>query len=478
MSRRSGRKSYTSTQDTTSDLQPPLEEETLVDEEEDSVEEEDDEITRCICGHDELQPNYINKDLEALLNKEFLIKIDHGLFIQCDRCGVWQHGYCVGLFENDDVPEKYWCELCKPELHIIITEGPPIKSKRTLYKPVNDRRRKIEQLSNSKDSTTGNNKRKRNTPPNTGAANNNNNNNANNNNSNSNNSTGKLSRKERRHHHHHFDEEEDDEYKEALQRAIRESAKESGVALDKPDDSESGNSPKRRSRHSTTNPSPNQTTPPTTTGTTNDPIGEKYNNDDDDDPAPDSKRPKIEVEGPTDSDVNDLDTTSALEDDTMNDSAGVKREPRRGKPRAKISSKSKKAKLQQPTSSASSSASSSTKSSATNGAKPLPSREELINQPSKPRYVSDRSSIYELRKRTGAILEWLARSQLELEEEKSHKLELFNFQQVEVTGDGSHDDPQRDAAKLEVTFNENLVLMEKLTEKILNWEQNFGKYAP
>ena len=41
-----------------------------------------------------------------------------------------------------------------------------------------------------------------------------------------------------------------------------------------------------------------------------------------------------------------------------------------------------------------------------------------IKQPSKPRYVNDKSSIFELRKRTIAILEWLGRSQVELQEEK------------------------------------------------------------
>ncbi|KAG7660811.1 CTI6 [[Candida] subhashii] len=484
MSRRSGRKAYTTDRDTTLTDQPPPppEEELIIDEEEDSIEEdeelleEDDEVTRCICAHDELQPNYINKDLESLLNKEFQIKIDHGLFIQCDRCGVWQHGYCVGLFENDDVPEKYWCEVCKPELHILITEGPPIKSKRTLYKPVNDRRRKVEQLSTANNTTTNNNnnntttannnnKRKRNSPTASTASTTTSTKSA---------SSAKQNRKERerRHHHHHdYDEEEDDEYKEALQRAIRESAKESGLAVES-----DNNASKRRSRGN----SSNNSTPPTATTVNND-VDDPIK--DEDDPIPELKKPKIEIEGATDSDMNDQDTASNIEDEIGIDES--KLEPKRGgktrgggKSGANNKSKKKKPVLQ-PSSASSSAASGSTSATTTsmnsNNGKGLPSREELINQPSKPRFVSDRSSIYELRKRTGAILEWLARSQLELEDEKLHKLELFNFQQNES---GDEQKIIKDTASLEVTFNENLILMEKLTDKILNWEQNFGKYAP
>lgn len=41
---------------------------------------------------------------------------DDGFTIQCDSCLVWQHAICVGI-SKDGVPESYFCELCKPELH-------------------------------------------------------------------------------------------------------------------------------------------------------------------------------------------------------------------------------------------------------------------------------------------------------------------------------------------------------------------------
>lgn len=38
---------------------------------------------------------------------------EDGLMIQCDICLCWQHGYCVGLEDEDPVPEKHVCETCR-----------------------------------------------------------------------------------------------------------------------------------------------------------------------------------------------------------------------------------------------------------------------------------------------------------------------------------------------------------------------------
>mmetsp|Transcript_14935 Transcript_14935/g.26845 ORF Transcript_14935/g.26845 Transcript_14935/m.26845 type:complete len:309 (-) Transcript_14935:140-1066(-) len=53
-----------------------------------------DWVTKCPCGQ--------NQDAD-------------GLMIQCDRCLVWQHGDCVGLFSKASVPDQYFCEQCKPQ---------------------------------------------------------------------------------------------------------------------------------------------------------------------------------------------------------------------------------------------------------------------------------------------------------------------------------------------------------------------------
>ena len=32
--------------------------------------------------------------------------------IQCDTCGVWQHGECVSITQAS-VPEHYYCDICR-----------------------------------------------------------------------------------------------------------------------------------------------------------------------------------------------------------------------------------------------------------------------------------------------------------------------------------------------------------------------------
>lgn len=37
--------------------------------------------------------------------------------IQCETCLLWQHGECFGMKIDEDIPEHYFCELCRPDLH-------------------------------------------------------------------------------------------------------------------------------------------------------------------------------------------------------------------------------------------------------------------------------------------------------------------------------------------------------------------------
>ena len=39
---------------------------------------------------------------------------DDGFTIFCDRCSVWQHGACVGIYDAKDAPDKYLCDECNP----------------------------------------------------------------------------------------------------------------------------------------------------------------------------------------------------------------------------------------------------------------------------------------------------------------------------------------------------------------------------
>lgn len=50
---------------------------------------------RCVCGNN----------------------VDRGMMIQCETCLLWQHGACYGMKKDEDIPEHYFCEICRPDLH-------------------------------------------------------------------------------------------------------------------------------------------------------------------------------------------------------------------------------------------------------------------------------------------------------------------------------------------------------------------------
>lgn len=388
MSRRSGR----------SRLSPLDENGTRVSDTEHSADQDEaDEVTRCICGNDELTT--IDAGLSSLLQHEYHIKIDTGLFIQCDKCLVWQHGYCVGLFFDSDVPDKYWCEECKPDLHQFVYDGAG-RLKRTLYVSVNELRLRLVdyetgvgsdgEQSDSKSDSRADGKptrlRSRRSPNNTPGAN-----------GSDSGSAPPVSRQERKDRRHG-----DDQYDAQLQKAIRESARASSA----------GASDKKRLGDSET--------------------------------GGDGKRLHLdELEQEVDE--------SNIEEESES-TASSRREVRtRPKPRPKP-------KLRAP---ASKGRTSTPKAEVNSG----PTKDELLSQLSRPRFVNEKSTIYELRKRTGAILEWLGRTQMEMEEERDVKATQFSEANINIAGPVA-------------LFDENLKMMENLTEKILLWEQKYGKYAP
>lgn len=98
------------------------------EDEEDEGDEE--EITRCICGHMEY-PGLPSPTRELLKQQAkepgATYTLDAigddlgGLFIQCDICKVWQHGGCVSILDESSVPEEYFCEECRRNLHKVAT---------------------------------------------------------------------------------------------------------------------------------------------------------------------------------------------------------------------------------------------------------------------------------------------------------------------------------------------------------------------
>ncbi|MCJ1286116.1 hypothetical protein MMC26_005459 [Xylographa opegraphella] len=114
------------------------------DEDEDEVDEED--VTRCVCGQldypglptstvDALKQ--ASKDAGDVATSAPVPEDIGGLFIQCDICKVWQHGGCVGVMDAG-MREAYFCEQCRKDLHKLMTGDNGQKYSR--YLPVQDER--------------------------------------------------------------------------------------------------------------------------------------------------------------------------------------------------------------------------------------------------------------------------------------------------------------------------------------------------
>ncbi|CAN6606656.1 hypothetical protein TRVA0_003S01794 [Trichomonascus vanleenenianus] len=127
------------------------------EEEEEELEEEGgSEVTRCICGH---------QDLPAQTVKNSKVEVDTGLFIQCDLCHVWQHGCCVGFSSEDEVPDVYTCEKCRPERHVVVVR--PWGKTSTYYPdgaPDCTKEKATPQAAQTMGVTRGSNKRKSRSP--------------------------------------------------------------------------------------------------------------------------------------------------------------------------------------------------------------------------------------------------------------------------------------------------------------------------
>src|ERR1700712_1705914 len=75
---------------------------------------EDKGIMRCVCGHQDYPGPPLSLTTDAEIRKE-----DHHAQIQCDHCKVWQHLCCL-RFSSEAFPRDYFCEECRPNLHVIL----------------------------------------------------------------------------------------------------------------------------------------------------------------------------------------------------------------------------------------------------------------------------------------------------------------------------------------------------------------------
>ncbi|CDZ97150.1 PHD Zn-finger proteins [Phaffia rhodozyma] len=93
-------------------LTPEVEEE---DEgaEEDEEDYEEAEVTRCVCG----------------------ITESDDMMISCDTCNVWQHGACVGIPTEEETPDEYFCEKCRPDLHVTLKKWMKSRGRGGIFLP-------------------------------------------------------------------------------------------------------------------------------------------------------------------------------------------------------------------------------------------------------------------------------------------------------------------------------------------------------
>ncbi|KAH8107890.1 hypothetical protein BXZ70DRAFT_19622 [Cristinia sonorae] len=65
----------------------------------DAPDDEEQGITRCPC---------------EVLGEE---DPGEGTMVECEDCGAWQHGSCMGFPTEEVIPDSYFCEQCRPEMY-------------------------------------------------------------------------------------------------------------------------------------------------------------------------------------------------------------------------------------------------------------------------------------------------------------------------------------------------------------------------
>ncbi|KAI1612036.1 hypothetical protein EDD36DRAFT_272599 [Exophiala viscosa] len=95
----------------------------------------EEEVTRCICGQAEYPGPSAALRQQQPPTADVLSDDTGNFFVQCDKCGVWQHGGCMGLLDESMLPDEYYCEQCKPQFHKITKAANGTKSSRYLPIP-------------------------------------------------------------------------------------------------------------------------------------------------------------------------------------------------------------------------------------------------------------------------------------------------------------------------------------------------------
>ncbi|CDO94914.1 unnamed protein product [Kluyveromyces dobzhanskii CBS 2104] len=419
------------------------------------LEQEDEGDTRCICG--KIEP-----------------PDDSGLYIQCEECHVWQHGYCVGISE-EETPDKYWCEQCKPELHSLYTTD--LSEKRSIYKPIQQRRRKNRRSKRNSESdgelSNGGSSLETQSPSGTAAS-----------------GSQRLSRQRRNSANVSASKEEGDE---EVGEAAATGEKEDSVPRDDfdPNDENQKASDRKRATSSAREEKHYQLMLEKALRESRRSSKDGAEPQDEDllkeeEPAAKSASPREYTRDTESLEANGSETEestsqsrkrariakstspSESEDDSKS------KRSRRGKnvgsvaqTNARVQKSSsgrigRSARSSGPKGNGSSGSSNSSKS---NGA----SSEIGINKPLKPRIPSQRTTMNEMRRRVNAILEFISRTQLELSDNELQRGQLCQFVENEEFLDNIN--------KVFSSYDESLRAMDELTRKLLLWERKFSPVA-
>lgn len=87
------------------------------------------EIMRCVCGHQTYPGPPLPLTTDAEIRKE-----DPDAQIQCDRRKVWQHLRCL-RFDSETFPHDYFCEECRPDLHVVLENTEGLVESRSCFDP-------------------------------------------------------------------------------------------------------------------------------------------------------------------------------------------------------------------------------------------------------------------------------------------------------------------------------------------------------
>lgn len=443
------------------------------------------EITRCICGHEELQPGQIHNLHRQRKN------FDPDFFIQCDNCHVWQHGYCVGILNDQEAPEGYYCEKCRPDYHVIVVrpsgrtskyspqeysdeeeeeevKAPPPKEKEFTREERASRQRKekevtLQEPDQEEPSRTANS------------------------------SSAAASRRDRKRRLTVNSTRDEAAYEETLRRVLEES-----VHDDEHRDAKAAlEAIKSEAASATTALAPPATSTTSTRNRkrrTDSPSGSDESTRTS---ASFSKRATKASNGNSNNNGNSKQASTPVTT-TPSSVKGVAAvaAPASPSPQAAISKKSEKRKRRHNASDDHSGRATSLLH--TSGATTSASGKSYIDKPSKPRIPQSRISIPEMQKRVAAILEFIARTRLDLAAEERERRQLLDIRLVRYNqlykpgpteGSGANGtassnlDPDQDShlndpkfGGLVNGFSKSLALMDTLTAKLSDWEQRYGAY--